>query len=323
MNTLRECRIQHMSNPNLGVFREAPTRIETAGILREEEYMEYRNSVSLIEGVLSDYLQFQMVRNSYAEYRRLIDRYKQKYSVKPQINSVVVGRMNHEINRRLRGFFTEFFFFLEYAERKLKRQYGKESQQAQDFKQATSEQFDSSFAYRFVYQLRHYAQHINLPLNALSLKSGEFDFLLATTRHNLLVEVNRDILLNSGFDWRAKDVRPQLSSLPPKFELNGYIEEMMECLEKIHVAFFCISLPDAKRAADYVKELIKPVVGKGKPVVYHSDYPDRAVKGEIYSNIASSLSWVPVELAEFIADLPAPAVLRENPSLNYNFHSGG
>jgi hypothetical protein len=156
-----------MSNPNLGVFREAPTRIETAGILREEEYMEYRNSVSLIEGVLRDYLQFQMVRNSYAEYRRLIDRYKQKYSVKPQINSVVVGRMNHEINRRLRGFFTEFFFFLEYAERKLKRQYGKESQQAQDFKQATSEQFDSSFAYRFVYQLRHYAQHINLPLNGL------------------------------------------------------------------------------------------------------------------------------------------------------------
>jgi hypothetical protein len=121
---------------------------------------------------------------------------------------------------------------LDYAERKLKRQYGKQSRQAKEFKEATSQQFDGSFAYRLVSQLRNYGQHVNLPTNALSLKSGDFNFLLGTTEEHLLVEVSRDKLLNSGFDWRAKDVRPQLEALPERFELDGYIDETMECLEK-------------------------------------------------------------------------------------------
>ena len=51
------------------------------------------------------------------------------------------------------------------------------------------------------------------------------------------METNRDELLNSGYDWRASDVKPQLRSLPEKFELNTYIEEMMGCLEKVQLAF--------------------------------------------------------------------------------------
>lgn len=238
--------------------------------------------------------------------------------MKPRINAVVVGKMNHAINRRLRTFFIEFYFFLEYAEIKLKRRYGKNSKQAREFKQALSEQFDNSFAYRFVYQLRHYAHHINLPINALSLKSGEFDFVLATTEHNLLVEVNRDELLNSGFDWRATDVRPQLRSLPAKFELNTYIEEMIQCLEKIHVSFICISLPEVKRAAAYIKELSKPISGRGKPCIYHLvDSPNRPVKNQVY-NMASELSWMQVEIAEFIANLPEPAKLAKFSAFNIN-----
>jgi hypothetical protein len=69
------------------------------------------------------------------------------------------------------------------------------------------------------------------------LRSGDFDFLQATTMHKLLVESNRDELLNSGYDWRASYVKLQLRSLPEKFELNTYIEEMMECLEKVQLAF--------------------------------------------------------------------------------------
>ena len=100
------------------------------------------------------------MRKSYAEYRELIDYYNRKYSVRPRLNTVITGEMNNAINRRLRAIFTEFYFFLEYAERKLKRRYGKDSEQANGFKKATGEQFDGSFAYRFIYQLRGYAQHI-------------------------------------------------------------------------------------------------------------------------------------------------------------------
>ncbi len=172
-----------MANYQLGVFIDATEkRLESHDLLGEAEYDKYKEADRLIYGFLSDYQQFEQVRDSYADYRHLINRYNQEYSVRPRVNAVVTTEMNHAINRRLRTFFTEFRFFLDYAERKLKRQYGKASAQASEFKRATSIQFDNSFAYRFVYQLRSYAQHINLPINALSLQSGEFDFLTATTK---------------------------------------------------------------------------------------------------------------------------------------------
>jgi hypothetical protein len=257
------------------------------------------------------------VRRSYADYRQLIDHYSQKFSVRPRVNVVVTTEMNHVINSRLRTFFTEFRFFLDYAERKLKRQYGKTSAQANELKRATNIQFDNSFSYRFVYQLRSYAQHINLPINALSLQSGEFDFLTATTKHNLLVETDRDELLNSGFDWRAIDVRPQLRSLPAKFELNTYIEEMMECLEKIHVAFVSIGLPHTKRGAAYVKDLVKPLSSRGKPCIYQFDVPEDTALNQV-SKFATRISWIQVELAELIANLPEPATLSRLPAFKVN-----
>ena len=61
------------------------------------------------------------------------------------MNAVTTGEMNNAFNRKLRAFFTEFYFFLECAERKLKRKYGKGSEQAMALKNATSEQFDGSF----------------------------------------------------------------------------------------------------------------------------------------------------------------------------------
>jgi hypothetical protein len=152
---------QRVGPPQLGVFVDAKQkRLNSVRMLRDNEFAEYREATGSIAGFVSDCQKFQEVRKSYAEYRELIDYYNRKYSVRPRLNTVITGEMNNAINRRLRAFFTEFYFFLEYAERKLKRRYGKDSEQANDFKKATGEQFDGSFAYRFIYQLRGYAQHI-------------------------------------------------------------------------------------------------------------------------------------------------------------------
>jgi len=310
----RGYRIESVANYQLGTFVEVPSRgFRSYDLLSDAEYEEYLEAERLVHRFLSDYQQFDEVRNSYIEYRNVVNHYSQKYSVKSRTNPVVSGEMNHAINRRLRTFFTEFYYFVEYAETKLKRQYGKDSEQAKEFKKATSEQFDNSFAYRFVYHLRHYAQHINLPINALSLQSGEFDFLTATTNYNLLVETNRDELLNSGFDWRARDIRPQLRSLPPKFELNTYIEEMMECLEKVYVVFVSIGLPDAKRGAAHIKNLVEPIGSRGRPCVYHLDVPENVTPSQVV-NFVTGVSWIQIELAEFVANLPDPATFRQLPA---------
>jgi hypothetical protein len=91
---------------------------------------------------------------------------------------------------------------------------------------------------------------------------------------------------------------------------------MIQCLEKIHVSFVCISLPEVKRAAAYIKELSKPISGRGKPCIYHLvDSPNGPVKNQVY-NMASELSWMQVEIAEFIANLPEPAKLAKFSAFN-------
>lgn len=299
--------------------RTRPFKLEAVRTLGDTERDEYEEASDLVLGFLSDYQQFEAVRRGYAEYRKSVEYYDKKYSVKPRLNEVVTGDMNHAINRRLRGFFNEFYFFLEYAERKLKRRYGKNSGNARAFKRATSTEFDNSFAYRFVYQLRHYAQHINLPINALSLQSQGFDMVLATTMHHLLVEVDRDKLLNSGFDWRAQDVRPQLEALPAKFELNTYIEEMMECMEKVHVSFVCSTLPDAKRAANVITNLVQETGGRGRPCTYDTgNFPKNPALDKVY-RLSTGIRWIPAEIAQLIQAVAEPAVLSRHRKFVVNF----
>lgn len=305
----------------LGFFAESP-RLSLGFVRRlsASEHARYTEASGTTLDFVHDYQQFQMVRSSYNEYKKVVKLYSEKYRVRPRMTSATASEMNHAINRKLRGFFTEFRFFLDYAERKLKRQYGKLSTEADQFKRATGEQFDSSFAYRFVSQLRNYGQHINLPINALSLRSDGFNFFLATTEHRLLVEVDRDELLTSGFDWRAKDVRPQLEALPEKFELDSHIEEMMECLEKINVAFVCINLWQARRAARHIEELAEEVGGKGTPCVYELETPDDAIEGRVYP-MNTDISWMPVDIARFITRLPHPQQLSQSRKFVVNFKS--
>ncbi len=300
-----------MSTAQLGFLLEQPSLVfNSVRPLSDPEYEQYTKAERLVWDFVADYQQFRMVRGSYAEYKKLVNRFVEQYRLDRRWSNLIAAQINHAINRRLRGFFTEFRFFLDYAERKLKRQYGRQSRQAKEFKAATSEQFDGSFAYRFVSQLRNYGQHVNLPINALSLQSGDFNFLLGTTEDQLLVEVDRDELLKSGFDWRANDVRPQLEALPKRFELDGYIDETMECLEKIHVAFICIVLPEAKQAATYVEQLAQEVGGRGRPCVYLMNTPERPVMGEVYQ-MTMNASWMPVEVARAITQIPAPNVLSQ------------
>ena len=282
--------------------------------MSDPEYERFKKAERTILDFVADYQQFEMVRSSHREYKKLVNLYVERYRTNPGWSNVLAGQMRHSINRKLRGFFTEFRFFLDNSEAKLKRKYGKQSSQAQEFKRATSERFDASFAYRFVSQLRNYGQHLNLPINALSLRSGEFNFALAATEDHLLVEVDRDVLLSSGFDWRPKDVKPQLQALPKRFELDGYIDEMMECLEKIHRSYFCIDLPEAKQSAVYVEQLAQEVGGRGRACIYLLNRPKNPVEGKVHS-VTMNAHWMPGEVASAITQLPPPDLLSQGQSI--------
>lgn len=243
-----------------------------------------------------------------------------------------VGRYQivHNINRRLRGFFAEFRAFLDHTETKLKRRYGRESEQVAAFKAACSRRFDDSFAYRFVYKLRNYALHVDVPLNVMSLASGEGMFEAGDpgTHNRFAVKVDRDTLLNGGFDW-GKHVKPGLEGLPSVFEFNPIIQEAMHRMEEIHVALVCSKLAEEKRAAERILSLASEVPGPALPCVLRCDGPEEDIvngytmqmereastEGGGSERMALHIGWMPVQSAEAILDLPEVEELSQSTGL--------
>lgn len=292
--------------------------VESVRELGKEEYRHYVENVRKVLACRSDYRQFTMVRHAYVDYARVLRRYEEVLAGPVRLNEVVEDDIVHHLNRRLRGFFSEFRVFLDYTETKLKRRYGRDSTPLRIFEEACARQFDGSFAYRFVYGLRNYALHVNLPLNAVSLSSwrDESDPEGPSARNQLSAEVDRDMLLRWS-KWRT-NVRSVLETLPPRFELAPYIDGAMACLERIHLELFCAKLPGEKRAAERLLALAGSVGRPGTPCVFRVGGQEPIVNAVVLQTAlvegASGeepdvkdvqIGWVPVEIAKAVVELPA------------------
>ncbi len=317
----------------VGAFYEGPIdgrQWESLRELGEPEYRRYACDATTVLGFFSDYEQYVMVRHAYVEYLNLLERQAAALANHVHLSEVMRYQIVHNINRRLRSFFSEFRVFLDYTETKLKRRYGPDSEQVAAFKAACSRRFDDSFAYRFVYKLRNYALHVDLPLNAMSLASGEggFDAADPDTHNRFSVRVDRDALLNGGFDW-GRHVRPGLEEMPPSFELNPIIREAMHCMEEIHVELVCSKLAEEKLAAERVLALAGEVPEPAIPCVLRFDGPEGDIingytlhmereegsGGSGPDRMDLHVGWMPVQSAEAILDLPNPAELSRSTGL--------
>ncbi|WP_342644995.1 hypothetical protein [Mucilaginibacter sp. CSA2-8R] len=131
-----------------------------------------------------------------------------------------------DVMRLLGDFLAAFSAFLNFWEQYLKGTYGKDSNNYLNFKQATSEEYDSSFAYRLLYALRNYNQHFGpLPL------SVENEIKDNTTIYKLILHKNN---LNASYTFKAI-VRDELTTLGDRIDLVDYIKELFEIIKRLHV----------------------------------------------------------------------------------------
>jgi hypothetical protein len=91
---------------------------------------------------------------------------------------------------------------------------------------------------------------------------------------------------------------------------------MMDCLEKIHLSFVCAVLPEVKQAAAFIEGLAQEVRRRGRPCVYLMNTPEED-EGQVFP-FTLNASWVPVDVAKFIIQLPAPDVLSQGSKITIN-----
>jgi hypothetical protein len=306
--------------PKLSLFIERPHKhLDLRRELSEREYEEYTRAIARLARFVDDQQRFDLVREGFGGYKLLVQNYAQKYARQPRLNLIIQAEISNRVNGKLRNFFSEFRAFLDYTETHLKTHYGEGSKEFSGFNAACSMEYDTSVSYRFLYKLRSYGQHSGVPLNSVSITSGDFDPALEDYRNHLLLEVDRDRLLDASSHWAAK-VKQDIKGFPPRFELDPHIENMYMSLERINNAVVVAMLPVLKQSAKTVVNLAEELQGElGTPAIVHHD-PSRVHVGETGRG-NMKIQWIPVDLAKWVLTIPEAEELAKNDVFIVNFKS--
>lgn len=148
-------------------------KIDATQDLSDSEYKRYRESVSILQSFSRKQQLIQIVRLNYIDYKNWLKQCLDEFHKDASFDYVKMDKVNLNINRYILNYLSSVRTLLDHMETTLKRLYGNNSHKVIKFKDVCSKAYDEHFSYRFLYKLRDYAQHCELPLGGVSITSKE------------------------------------------------------------------------------------------------------------------------------------------------------
>lgn len=267
--------------------------------IREIDNSEYEEIVKARKVLISlsrDQQLFMIVVANYDDYNEYLSTLLKEYKENQSIGWTGMEKIISEINRRMLNLLSAMRTFLDHSETNLKRCHGKESERCRRFKNACSESFDNVFSYRFIYNLRSYAQHCGMPVGHLGLHSEMIKPDYKDELHQISIQFDRDELL-LNYDWK-KTLKEEIQKLPNKFEVNEHLDGMMSCLYKINLVLIEDKLSEAIRCSEYLKRLILSIKDMaGIPCIMQMKKKDAN-----NLDLELELEWLPLHIIELVSD---------------------
>lgn len=270
-----------ITTPHLGTCTPSPKFGEPSGfigIVREltpAEVESYQQASLELSKYIRKRQLLQLVCVNQEFYRTTIQQLTQEFVANPAVTFERGNSMVLSINCALLNFLSGVKTFLDHEETALNREFKRESQEFQNFKKATANEYDSHFEYRFMYKLRNFTQHCGMPIGELkldavsrSLKSPE---VATETLEPLFV---RDYLLNNFREW-GNPVTGELQAMPPKFAVAPFIEEYAEGVRRIETAIIAIQRPTIENHLKCLETLVNEIRHlEGSPCIYTKVSPN-------------------------------------------------
>jgi hypothetical protein len=242
--------------------------INLAVELSEDEFKKVSGAIAVINNFMQDSQIFMIATWNFAEFIELIDSYILAY-INKDANYFEQKPIDININRTFLNLLSSLRSYLDFMERLLKKRYGNNSNIFKNFKKNSSLEYDNNFSYRFLFNLRHYAQHKGFPIGSISLGQKPNKNNPQKTEYFLNIRFVRDQLLQE-FDWR--NLEDDIKKLPEKIEVMPYIISFIESVKKIHVQTIiemCVTLSDS--AALILNNVKKLGNNEGTIAVFEAD----------------------------------------------------
>jgi hypothetical protein len=233
--------------------------------LPQVEYDVYKRAYYFLLQFWGDLQLFDIVRLNHLEFERLVSRYVHDYAAHPVVSSHHMKIMAREANRRILNYLCSVRTFLDHSGANLKARHGEDSEQVKRFDEARHHAYATVFSYRFIYKLRNYVQHCDMPLGSFSL-SSTVDRATSKVTHTIELYFDRDTLLK--YDSWGLQLEAEIRNLPKEIDIIPHLRAMTGCIDIINQIIVRDELDEARRASQVMNDLANEASRSGKGTPY-------------------------------------------------------
>jgi hypothetical protein len=148
------------------------------------------------------------------------------------------------MSRLLANIASMFRSFLDHSDAYVSREFGKESEQWGTWKGQQSALYDGHFSYRFMYKLRNFMQHVDMPPIKIGMKMSIED----QNRIDISLDFDRDKLLQEPHIWKEK-LAQEIERQPPLICAIATLRDWRQCFDILGAAILTIRGNAALEAA--------------------------------------------------------------------------
>jgi hypothetical protein len=227
------------------------------------------------------------VNLSYHEFKQCIDKHNNNWleqsiigigSIFRSISSLV------ELTQKVTNLLSSVTAFLTSTEIKLKMEFGKDGPQYISWNNLRKELHSDSFSYRFLYGLRNYSQHKNIPLSGIDVDLN--DILTDNPIVESALYINKNELLNSGYKWKD-ELKSEINTQDDKINLIPLVDEYVSIIKKLSIAYLDFFQKELLESHQYIESFfqIYHIPNNAIPVLFVGD----TIKGQPVPNRIENL----------------------------------
>jgi hypothetical protein len=148
-------------------------------------------------------------------------------------------------------------------------QFGDRSEELDRFNETTARSFDSLPGYRFLYNLRDYAQHCGAPISGLLVSRNDAD------GRKVDMYLSKSELLAARFSWN-RHARPLLDSWPEQILITPLLHEAMTGFQMVEDEVLRILVQGCANARPVIERLLARIDAEGNPAVFRLPIGEQA-----------------------------------------------
>jgi hypothetical protein len=256
----------------LGVWRQEPGQkgfdVEVSVTISADDFQSYSDAISTYRS-LTERNTYQILNRNYSRLVSMLKMYTNLERVGGSFRRIDQRNLVLVFVGEMTNWLASTRLYLESERDFLLGQFGEKSAELRRYGQVTSQAFDSYPGYRFLYNLRDYAQHCGPPVSGMTVSSD------SSGRRAIDMYLSRSELLVARFGWKhhAKEL---LASWPEQISIMPLVEEAMAGFRLVEDELLRILIKRCAVATMIMRQGISRVAGsEGHPAVFRLPVSDK------------------------------------------------